>query len=134
MTNRIIDGRTISRQQLLHVLRDACTSASGLCDASISPSLWQDRAKSAIKICSFSQRCLVSSHPHLSDELHILATEIQIALAAQDHPSLFAERVRRIRAAVQHVQESNIDVDRPEVSAAPAPGADGPADNSVADG
>jgi hypothetical protein len=132
MTDRIIDGRVIGRQHLIQLLRDACTSASGLCDASISPSLWQDRAKSAIRTCNLSQRSLVTSHPELSDELHILSTEIQIALAAQSHQALFAERVKRIRAAVQHVQESNIDGD-PSVRAV-APGTERSADTSVAEG
>lgn len=116
MSERIIDGRSIGRQQLLQLLRDACAGAGALCgDSTISPGLWQDRAKSAIKSCSMLQRGLFNSHPQLADDLHILATEIQIALAAQSHEALFAERVQRIRGAILRLQQSNIDGDRPDV-------------------
>lgn len=110
MTERIMDGRAIGRQQLLQLLRDVCVSANALCDdVPISPGLWEDRAKSAIKSCSRLQRGLVNSHPQVADDLHILSTEIQIALAAQSHQALFAERVQRIRDAMLRVQQSKID-------------------------
>jgi hypothetical protein len=60
------------------------------------------------------QRGLVNSHPQIADELHILSTEIQIALAAQSHQPLFAERVQRIRDAILRLQQSRIDDDRAE--------------------
>lgn len=110
MIDLIIDGRSIGRQQLFQLLRDACASASTLCnDSEVSPGLWQDRAKSAIRSCSMLQRGLVNSHPQLADELHILATEIQIALAARSHEPLFAERVQKVRDAILRVQQSSID-------------------------
>lgn len=120
MTERTFDGRAIGRQQLLQLLRDVCVSASALCDGvPISPSLWQDRAKSAIKSCGMLQRGLVNSHPQLADELHILSTEIQIALAAQSHEPLFAERVQRIRVVTLRLQQSNIDGERSDNRATP---------------
>jgi hypothetical protein len=106
MTDRIIDGRATGRQQLLHLLRDVCNGAGALCDyQAIAPGLWQDRAKPALKSCALLQRGLNTSHPQLADELHILATEIQIALAAQDDHALFPTRIERIRQAVQRVQQ-----------------------------
>jgi hypothetical protein len=59
-------------------------------------------------------RGLVSSHPQIADELHILSTEIQIALAAQPHHALFAERLQRIHDSILRLQQSRIDTDRPE--------------------
>jgi hypothetical protein len=113
MTDFIIDGRSIGRQQLLQLLRDVCASAGTLCsDAAVGPALWQDRAKGAIRSCSMLQRGLVNSHPRLADELHILATEIQIALAAQSHQPLFVERVQKVRDAILRVQQTSIDTGR----------------------
>jgi hypothetical protein len=113
MTDHIIDGRATGRQQLLQLLRDACASAAMLCDSAVIASgQWQDRARPAIKSCAMLQRGLINSHPQLADELHILATEIQIALAAQPHDALFAERIQKIRDAILRVQQSGIDGDR----------------------
>jgi hypothetical protein len=115
MMDRVIDGRAIGRQHLLQLIRDACASANVLCsDPSVSASLWQDRARSTIRACGMLQRGLVNSHPHLADELHILVTEIQIALAAQSDQALFSDRIQRIRGAIERVQQSNIDIDRPD--------------------
>ena len=106
MTEHIIDGRATGRQQLLHMLRDICSGASALCEyQALTPGLWQDRAKPAIKSCAALQRGLAKSHPQLADELHILATEIQIALAAQDDQALFSARVQRVREAIQRLQQ-----------------------------
>jgi hypothetical protein len=73
---------------------------------------WQARAKPAIGSCVMLQRGVISSHPKLSDELHILATEIQIALAAQADEPLFAARIQKIRDAVRRVQHIGIDGDQ----------------------
>lgn len=106
MTEHIIDGRATGRQQLLHMLRDVCHGAGALCEyQALTPGLWQDRAKPAIKSCAMLQRGLARSHPQLADGLHILATEIQIAIAAQDDNALFSTRVQRIRDAVKRVQQ-----------------------------
>jgi hypothetical protein len=114
MTDRFIDGRVISRQQLLQMLRDVCTSAAELGGRDLVGSgQWQDRAKAAVNACTMLQRGLISSHPHLADELHFLATEIQIALAAQSHDALFVARLEKIRAAIRRVQQSDLDSDRP---------------------
>jgi len=59
-------------------------------------------------------RGLINSHPPIADELHILSTEIQIALAAQSHQSLFDERLQRIRDSILRLQQSRIVTDRPE--------------------
>lgn len=113
MTDRIIDGRATGRQQLLQLLRDVCASAATLCDnAVITSGQWQDRAKPAIRSCGMLQRGLINSHPQLADELHLLAIEIQIALAAQSHDALFAERIQKIKDAILRVQQSGIDGDR----------------------
>ncbi len=109
-TDRIIDGRVTSRQQLLQMLREVCTSAGALSGRDLIDSAqWQDRAKAAIKSCVLLQRGLNASHPHLADELHILATEIEIALAARSHDALFAARIDKIQAAVRRVQQSNLE-------------------------
>ena len=111
------DGRAIGRQQLLQLLRDACASASALCeDPAISSELWQGRARSAIRSCAMLHRGLINSHPPIADELYILSTEIQIALAAQSDVALFAERLQRIRRAILRLQQSRIDSQRPQDS------------------
>lgn len=113
MTDRIIDGRATGRQQLLQLLREVCTSAATLCDSAVIASgQWQDRAKPAIKSCAMLQRGLINSHPQLADELHLLGAEIQIALAAQSHDALFAERIQKIKDAILRVQQSGIDGER----------------------
>jgi hypothetical protein len=115
MTDHSVNGRAIGRQQLLQLLRDACAIANALCDdPSVSAGQWQDRAGNAIRSCGMLQRGLVNSHPQIADELHILSTEIQIALAAQSHQALFADRVQRIRDSILRLQELKIDSDRPE--------------------
>jgi hypothetical protein len=122
MTDHGIDGRAIGRQQLLQLVRDACANASALCeDAAISPNEWQHRATSTIKSCGMLQRGLVNSHPQLADELHILSTEIQIALAAQSDQALFAERIQRVRDSILRLQQSKIGNDRGEAPGAPSP-------------
>ncbi|MGV3633621.1 MAG: hypothetical protein ACO1NY_04680 [Pseudorhodoplanes sp.] len=120
MTDHGFEGRATGRQQILHLLREACANASALCENSfVDPSLWRDRAKSAVRSCGMLQRAVVNSHPQLADELHILSTEIQIALAAQPHQPLFAERVQRIRDAVLRLQQSRIEADRPDERGGP---------------
>lgn len=115
MTDYSVDGRAIGRQQLIQLLRDACANASVLCEGPpVSPALWQDRARNAIRSCRMLYRGLVNSHPPIADELHILSTEIQIALAAQSHQSLFDERLQRIRNSILRLQQSRIVTDRPE--------------------
>jgi hypothetical protein len=115
MTDYSVDGRAIGRQQLLQLLRDACANASALCEGrSVSPALWEDRARNAIKSCGMLHRGLVNSHPQIADELHILSTEIHIALAAQSHQSLFDERLQRIRDSILRLQQSRTVTDRPE--------------------
>ena len=114
MTGHIIDGSATSRQHLLQLVRDVCANATALGGRDLIESgQWQDRAKAAIKSCVALQRGLISSHPKLADELHLLATEIQIALAAQSHDALFAARVEKIQAAIRRVQQSDVDGDRP---------------------
>jgi hypothetical protein len=106
MADHIIDGRVTGRQQLLHLLRDACAGASALCEQHVIASgHWPERAAPAVKACVVLQRGLIQSHPQLADQLHILATEIQIALAAQSDDALFAARVARIRDAVRQLQQ-----------------------------
>lgn len=101
----IIDGTATGRQQLLHLLRDVCNGVTALCDSSATASAhWQERAGPAIKACAALQRGLIKSHPQLADQLHIIAAEIQIALAAQSDHALFAARVQKIRDAVLHLQ------------------------------
>lgn len=113
MADHIIDGRATGRQQLLQLLRDVCASASLLCDSALVASgRWQDRAKTAIASCVMLQRGLVGSHPRLADDLHILATEIQIALAAQSDDQLFEARIHKIRDAIHRLQQSGIDSER----------------------
>lgn len=115
MTDYSVDGRAIGRQQLLQLLRDACANASALCEGPpVSEALWQDRARNAIRSCRMLHRGLVNSHPQIADELHILSTEIQIGLAAQSHPSLFGERLQRIRDSILRLQQSRIDSQGPE--------------------
>jgi hypothetical protein len=110
MIDGIINGRVTSRQQLVQMLRDVCTNAAALSGRDlIGSGRWPDRAEAAIKSCIALQRGLIASHPLLADELHILATEIQIALAAQSHDALFAARIEKIQAAVRRVQQSNLE-------------------------
>jgi hypothetical protein len=107
MSDRFIDGGATGRQQLLHLLRDVCNAASVLCDQTVIKSgQWAERAQPAIKACAILQRGLVNSHPAVSDDLHMLGTEIQIALAAQSDETLFPARVQRIREAIHRVQLS----------------------------
>jgi hypothetical protein len=107
MSGHLIDGSATGRQQLLHLLRDLCNAASELCDKSvISSGQWPDRAPPALKACGILQRGLVNSHPELSDQLHMLGTEIQIALAAQSDEALFAARIQRVRDAIHRIQIS----------------------------
>lgn len=114
MTDHIIDGRVTSRQHLLQLLRGVCTGAAALGERDLLASgQWQDRAKAAISSCVQLQRGLISSHPNLADHLHILATEIQIALAARSHDALFAARIEKIHAAIRRVQQSGLDGDQP---------------------
>lgn len=112
MSTHIIDGSATGRQQLLHLLRDVCNAASGLCDkAVINSGQWAERAQPALKACSILQRGLINSHPALADELHMLGTEIQIALAAQsEDETLFNARVERIREAIDRLQRSGSEV------------------------
>jgi hypothetical protein len=111
MPDHIIDGRATGRQQLLHLLREVCDAAGVLCEPAILTSgIWQDRAAAAIRSCTILQRGLYNSHPQLADELHILATEIQIALAAQTHDALFAARIDRIRETILHLQQSGAEL------------------------
>jgi hypothetical protein len=113
MTDRIIDGRVTSRQHLLQLLRDVCASVTALCGRDlIGSGQWQDRAKAAVKACTTLQRGLIASHPKLADQLHILATEIQIALGSQSHDALFASRIEKIRAAIRRVEQSGLDSDQ----------------------
>ena len=115
MTDRIIDGRTMGRRQLLQMLRDVCADASGLCDeALIASGRWQHRAEPTVKSCVLLQRGLISSHPQVADELHILSTEILIALAARPHDALFAARIQKIRDVVHRLHQSDIAGDRTE--------------------
>ena len=115
MSDRIIDGSATSRQHLLQLLRDLCTSAAALGGRDVIESgHWQDRAKGVIKSCVLLQRGLIGSHPSVADELHLLATEIQIALAAQSHDALFAARIERVQAAIRRVQQSRMDSDKPD--------------------
>ena len=110
MTDRIIDGRVTSRQHLLQVLRDVCAGATALCERELVASgQWEDRAKAAISSCAQLQRGLNNSHPKLADQLHILATEIQIALEARPHEALFAARIEKIRAAIRRVEQLGLD-------------------------
>lgn len=110
MTDRIIDGRVTGRQHLLQMLREVCAGAAALCDdTAISSAHWQDRAKPAIKSCVLLQRGVIGSHPQLADDLHLLATEIQIALAAQSDGALFAARVQRIRDAIRRLEQFGAD-------------------------
>ncbi len=110
MTDRIIDGRVTSRQHLLQLLRDVCASATALCGRDLIESgQWGDRAKAAFQACAGLQRGLIASHPKLADQLHILAAEIQIALAAQSHDALFASRIEKIRAAIRRVERTGLD-------------------------
>lgn len=113
MTEHIIDGRVIARQQLLALLRDVCTGAAGLCDnAMVASNQWEDSAKSVSKSCVALQRGLVNSHPQLADELHILSTEIQIAFAARSDERLFAARLKRIQAATRRLQQFGTEPER----------------------
>jgi hypothetical protein len=113
MTDHIIDGRVTSRQHLLQLLRGVCTGAAALGERDLLASgQWQDRAKAAISSCVQLQRGLISSHPNLADHLHILATEIQIALEAQSHDALFAARIEKIQAAIRRLQQSGLDGDQ----------------------
>lgn len=113
MNDDIINGRAIGRQQLLQVLRDVCTGATALCESDLIKSgQWQHRAKSAFNSCIGLQRGIMGSHPKLADELHILGTEIQIALAAQADAPVFAARIQKIRDAVRRVQQLGIDRER----------------------
>lgn len=112
--NDRIDGRTIGRQQLLQLVRDACASTLALADAeAMSPFQWQERAKSAIKTCSALQRGLIHSHSQAADELHMLVSEIQIAIAAQDHHDIFAARLEKIKAAVRRLEQNDFTADSP---------------------
>jgi hypothetical protein len=107
MSDRIIDGGATGRQQLLHLLRDVCNAASVLCDKTVIGSgQWEERAQPAIKACAILQRGLVNSHPAVSDELHMLGTEIQIAIAAQSDETLFPARIERVRDAIRRLQLS----------------------------
>jgi hypothetical protein len=109
MIDHIIDGRATGRQQLLQLLREVCIGASALCDSAvIATGQWQDRAEPALKSCMLLQRGLISSHPQLADELHLLATEIQIASAAQSDSELFAARIQKIKDMVHRLQHSEI--------------------------
>lgn len=120
MTDRIIDGRSISRQTLLQLLRGVCTSAAALCGRDLVGSAqWEDRAKETVDECTTLQRGLNASHPKLADELHTLATEIRIALAARPHDALFAARIEKIRAAIHRVQQSDGQPDSPGDSVTP---------------
>jgi hypothetical protein len=111
MTDHIIDGHAIGRQQLLQMLREVCISASALCDSAVIASgQWQDRAGPAVKSCFILQRGLISSHPQLADELHLLATEIQIALAAQSDNEVFAARIQKIKDTIHRLQQSDINL------------------------
>jgi hypothetical protein len=111
MTDHIIDGRATGRQQLLHMLRDACAGATALCEQSaIASGHWRERAETAIKACGQLQRGLIQSHPQLADQLHILATEIQIGLAAQSDEPVFAMRIERIRGAVRTLQRMGAEI------------------------
>jgi hypothetical protein len=113
MTDRIIDGRATSRQHLLQLLRDVCAGATALSGRELVGSgQWQDRATAAVKACTTLQRGLNNSHPNLADQLHILATEIQIALEAQSHDALFAARIEKIRAAIRRVEQLGLDGDQ----------------------
>lgn len=106
IVHHIIDGGATGRQQLLHLLREACDGAGTLCEpVVITSGIWQDRAKPAIKSCIALQRGLYKSHPQLADELHLLATEIQIALAAQGDDTVFAARIDKIRETVLRLQQ-----------------------------
>lgn len=107
MTQHIIDGSATARQQLLQMLRDVCIGCATLCDNSAAtPELWQERAKNAIKACMTLQRGLIRSHPALADELHMLATHIQIAIAAQSDEALHRARVEKVRDAVVHLHQT----------------------------
>lgn len=113
MTDHIIDGRVTSRQHLLQLLRGVCTGAAALSERELLASgQWEGRAKAAYQACATLQRGLIASHPKLADQLHMLATEIQIALAAQTHNDLFASRIEKIRAAIRRVEQTGLDVDR----------------------
>lgn len=113
MTDQIIDGRVASRQQLLQLLRNVCTGAAALSERELRASgQWEDRAKAAIGSCVQLQRGLNNSHPKLADQLHILATEIQIALEARSHDALFAARIEKIGAAIRRVQQTGLDSDQ----------------------
>jgi hypothetical protein len=112
MNDHIINGRATARQHLLQLLRDVCNNATALCERDLIKSgQWQARAKPAISACVMLQRGIIGSHPKLSDELHILATEIRIALAAQADEALFAARIQKIRDAIRRVQHLGIDGD-----------------------
>lgn len=111
MTEHIIDGRATGRQQLLHLLRDACSGAGDLCEKPVIASgHWPERADSALKACALLQRGLIQSHPRLADQLHILAAKIQIALAAQSDEALFATRIPHIREAVRQLQHMGAEI------------------------
>ncbi len=114
MSDHIIDGRVTSRQHLLQLLRGVCNDAAALDERELLASgQWEGRAKAAISSCVQLQRGLNNSHPNLADQLHILATEIQIALEARSHDALFASRIEKIRAAIRRVQQTGLDGDRP---------------------
>jgi hypothetical protein len=113
MNDEIIDGRAVGRQQLLQLLREMCDSALALCERElINSDEWQSRAKLALSSCVMLHRGVLGSHPKLADELHILAAEIQIALAAKGDEALFAARIQKIRDAIRRVQDTGVDADR----------------------
>ena len=113
MNNQTINARPTARQQMLQLLRDVCNGAVALCERELIKSgQWQARAKPALSACIMMHRGVAGSHPKLADELHILAAEIQIALAAQADEALFASRILKIREAVRRVQQVGIDGDR----------------------
>ena len=114
MNNDIVDGRAIGRQQLLQLLRDVCNNAIALCERDlINSSQWPSRARLTINSCATMQRGVLGSYPKLADELHILATEIHIAVAAKEHDDLFASRIQKIREAIRRVQQVGFESDRP---------------------
>lgn len=122
MTDPVIDGRTVGRRQLLQMLRDVCTEGMALCDKTLGASeRWKDRADSVIRSCVRLQRGLIGSHPAVADELHMLSTEIQIALAARPHESLFAARLQKVKDVLLRLQYVDIGGDRPGEKPADAP-------------
>lgn len=112
MTGHIIDGNAIGRQQILQMLRDVCAASTDLCDADVSSDAeWPKRAQAVVKNCMSLQRGLIRSHPRVADDLHLLASEIQIACAAQSDAAIFSSRIRRIRDAVRRIQQLPVEAE-----------------------